>query len=84
MQSLQDVNHSNVDNLNSVRREVSSHFRDKKEGCLKAQIDETKTNNYFKNIRGLYGDISDFKVYQLITNVVKDENGDWITDFQSI
>jgi len=60
MQWLQDVNHSNVDNLNSVRREVSRHFRNKKEECLKAQTDETETNSYLKNIRDLYGDISDF------------------------
>jgi hypothetical protein len=30
MQWLQDPNKSNVDNLNSVRRETSRHFRNKK------------------------------------------------------
>jgi hypothetical protein len=36
-------------------------------------------------ISDLYRDISDFKKgYHLITNVVKDENGDLITGFQSI
>jgi hypothetical protein len=85
MQWLQDVNQSNVDNRNSVRREVSRHIRNKKEECLKAQIDEFETNNYLKNIRDLYGDISDFKkVYQFITSVVNDENGDLITGFRSI
>ena len=31
MQWLQDLNHSNVDNLNNVRCEISRHFRNKKE-----------------------------------------------------
>ena len=30
MQWVQDPSQSNVDNLNSVRREVSRHFRNKK------------------------------------------------------
>jgi len=32
MQWIQDPNQSKVDNLNNVRREVSRHFRNKKEG----------------------------------------------------
>jgi len=85
MQWLQDLNQSNVDNRNSVRHEASRHFRNKKKECLKAQIDELETNNCLKNIRDLYRDISDFKKgYHIIINVVKDENGDLITGFQSI
>jgi len=78
MQWLQDLNRSSVGNLNSVRHEASRHFRNKKNECLKTG------NSYLKNIRDLYRDISDFKKgYQLITSVVKDENGDLITGFQS-
>ena len=43
MQWLQDPNQSNVDNLNSVRREASRHFRNKNKEYLKAQIDELET-----------------------------------------
>jgi len=38
-----------------------------------------------KNIRDLYRGISDFrKGYQPRTNIVKDEKGDFVTDFHSI
>jgi hypothetical protein len=85
MQRLQDLIQSNLDNLNSVKHEASRHFRNKKKKCLKAQINELATKNYFGNIRDVYRDISDFKKgYHLITNVVKDENGDLITGSQSI
>jgi len=60
MQWLQDPNKSNVDNLNSVRRETSRHFRNKKKKYLKAKIDELETNSYIKNTRDLYRGINDF------------------------
>jgi hypothetical protein len=85
MQWLRDLNQIIVDNLNSVKHEASRHFRNKKKECVKAQIDELETKSYFRNIRYLYRDISDFKKgCQLTTNVVKDANGDLITGFQSI
>jgi len=37
---LQDLNQSNVHNLNSVRREAIRHIRDKKTEYLKAKINE--------------------------------------------
>jgi len=40
MQGVQDPCQSNVDNLNSVRREVSRHFRNKKKEYLRAKIEE--------------------------------------------
>jgi hypothetical protein len=52
-QWLNDPNQSNVDNLNSVERESSRHFRNKK----KPKTDERETN--IKNIRDLYKSISD-------------------------
>ena len=42
MQWLQDPNKSNVDNLNSVRREASKHFGNKKKEYLKVMTDALK------------------------------------------
>ena len=81
MKWLQDPNQSNVDNLNNVRREVSTHFRKE---YLKAKIDELETNSKI-NIRDLYRGVNDFKKgYQPRNNLVKDEKGDFITDSHSI
>jgi hypothetical protein len=42
-------------------------------------------NSKNKNIRDLYGRINEFKRgYQPRTNLVKDENGDLLSDFHSI
>jgi hypothetical protein len=76
---LQDPNESCVDNLNSVRREASRHFRNEEKEYLKAKIDELETNIKIKNIRDFYGAISDFKKGFLPkTNVIKDEKGDLV------
>jgi hypothetical protein len=61
MRWLQDTNQSSVDNLNNVRREATTHFRNNKKEYLKAKIDELETNSKIKNIRDLYRDITDFK-----------------------
>ena len=50
MQWVQDPSQSNVANLNSVRREVSRHFRNKKKAYLRAKIEELETNSKIKNI----------------------------------
>jgi len=79
IQWIQDPSQSNVDNLNKVRREVSRHFRNKKNAYLRAKIEELETNNKIKNIRDLYRGISDFKKgYQPRCNIVKDEKGSWL------
>ena len=44
MQWIQDPSQSKVDNLNSVRREVSRHIRNKKKAYLRAKIEELETN----------------------------------------
>ena len=54
MQREQDLNRSNADNLNNVRREASRHFRNKKKKYLKVKIDELQTDSKMKNIRDLY------------------------------
>jgi hypothetical protein len=85
MQWLQISNQSNVENLNNIRREDSRHFMNKKKEYLKTKIDELETNSKIKNIKGLFGGISDFKNgYQPRTNIVKDEKGDLVTDSHSI
>ena len=69
MQWLQNPNQSNVDNLNSVRREASGHSRNKKKEYLKAKIDELETKSKIKNIKDLHWGNSDFKKgYQPGTN----------------
>jgi len=85
MQWVQDLSQSSIDNPNSVRCEVSIHFRYKNKEYLKVNIEELETNSKIKNIRGLYRGMNDFKMgYQPRTNIVKDEKGDLVTDSHSI
>jgi hypothetical protein len=51
---LQDPSVVNEDNLRSVRREVSRHFRNKKREYLKDKINEIELISKKKNIRDLY------------------------------
>jgi hypothetical protein len=81
MQWLQDPHQSNVDNLNTVRREDSRHFRKKEREYLKAKINGLETNSNNKDISDLYRCISDFKKrYQSRNNVVKDQKGDVVAN----
>jgi hypothetical protein len=85
MQWIQDPSQSKVDNLNSVRREVSRHFRNKKKAYLRAKIEELETNSTIQNIRDLYRCMNDFKKgYQPRCNIVKDEKGNLFADSYSI
>jgi hypothetical protein len=72
---LQDPSEINGDNLNSIRRETSRLFRNKKREYLKDKIDELTMNSKNKNIRDLYRPRS---------NLVKDENGDLLADPHNI
>ena len=84
MQWVQDPCQSNVDNLNSVRHEVSRYFRGKK-AYLRSRIEELETNIKNKNIRDLYRGINDFKKgYQPRCNIVKDKKDDLVADSHSI
>ena len=68
-----------------VECDASTHFRNKKKAYLKVKIEESETNSNIKNFRDLYRGINDFKkVYQPITNVVKDEKSDLVADSYSI
>jgi hypothetical protein len=52
---------------------------------LKDKINEVELNGKNKNIRDLYRGITEFKkVYQLKTNLVKDERGNLLADPQRI
>jgi hypothetical protein len=74
---LQNPSEINGENLKSVRCEASKYFRNKKRECLKDKINDLATNNKNRNVRDLYGSISEFKRdYQPRNNLVKDENGD--------
>ena len=42
---VQDPSQSNIDNLNNVRREDSRHFKNKRKGYLKAEIEELATSS---------------------------------------
>ena len=48
MQSLQDPNQSNIDNLNNVKRKASRYFRNKKTEYVRARIEEHDTNSKVK------------------------------------
>jgi len=80
MQWVQDTSQNKVDNLNSVRREASRHFRNKKKECLRDKIVELETNRKIKTIRGF--DLK--KGYWPRINIVKDEKCDLVADCHSI
>jgi len=85
MQWVKDPCQSNVDNFNSVRREVSRHFRNKKKEYLRAKIEKIEANSKIHNIRDLYKGINDFKKgYQPRCNIVKYEKGDLVADSHRI
>jgi len=86
MQWLRDPSQSNVDNLNSVRREASRHFWNKKKKYMKAKIEELENISKIKtNIRDLCRGVNDFrKGYRPRTNIVKNEKGDLVADSHSI
>jgi hypothetical protein len=58
LQWLQDPSEVNGDNLNSVRREASRYFRNKKREYLKDKIKELAMNSKNKNVRDLYRGIN--------------------------
>jgi flagellar basal body rod protein FlgC len=79
MQWLQDPSRNNIDNLNSVIRDASRHFRNKKKAYLKAKIEELETKSKINNIRDLYRGINDFKKgYQPRTIIVKTRKEIWL------
>jgi hypothetical protein len=82
---LQNPNQINGDNLQNVRHETSRTFRKKEREYLKGKINGLEANNKNKNIRDLYRGINEFKKgYQPRINIMKDENGNLLTDPQNV
>jgi hypothetical protein len=71
----------NEGNVSDIRREASTHFRNKKREYLKEKINKLESNRKNKNIRDLYRGINEFKKgYQPSTNLIKDNRGDILAD----
>jgi hypothetical protein len=82
---LQNPSQINGDNLKNLRRETNRTFKNKKREYLKGKINELQTNNKNKNIRDLYRSINEFKKgYQPRINIIKDENGNLLSDPQNV
>ena len=65
--------------MNNVRRDASSHFRNKKKTYLRAKIEDLETNRKINNIRDLYRGINDMKKgYQPRTKIVKKRKVTWL------
>jgi hypothetical protein len=78
---LQGPSEANEYNLSDVRREASTHFRNKEREYLKDKIIELESNSKNKNIRDLHRGINEFrKSYQPRTNLVKDNRGGTLAD----
>jgi hypothetical protein len=58
LQWLQDPSEINGDNLNNVRCEACTHFRNKKREYLKDKINELAMNSKNKSSRDLYRGIN--------------------------
>jgi hypothetical protein len=85
LKSLQNPSQINGDNLQNLRRETSTTFRNKKREYAKNKINGQETNNKNKNIRDLYRGINEFKKgYQSRINIIKDENGNLLADSHSV
>jgi hypothetical protein len=66
-QRLQDSSETNWGNLEILRCEASTYFRNKRREYLKDKLNELATNSKSKSIRDLYRGINEFKRgYQLI------------------
>jgi hypothetical protein len=77
---LQDPSEMKVDNLNSVRCEVSWYFKNKEREYLRDKINELATKSKNKNIRDLYRGITFNRGYQQVNNLVENEHGDLPAD----
>jgi hypothetical protein len=85
LQWLQDPSEINGDNLNNVRREADRHFKNNKREYMKNKFNALAMNNKNKNIREMYRRINEFKKgYQPRSNLVKDGNGDLLSDSNTI
>jgi hypothetical protein len=71
--------------MNNIRCEASRHIKNRKREHLKDKINERAMNSMNKKTRELYRGINKFKrVHQSRSNLVKDENGELLADFNTI
>jgi hypothetical protein len=61
LQWLRNPSQISGDNIQNLRRENSTTFRNKKREYLKGKINDLEANNKNKNIRNLYRGINEFK-----------------------
>jgi hypothetical protein len=84
-QWLQNPSQNDADNLQNLRCETNTTFGNKKTEYMKDKINRLETNNKNKNIRHLYRGINEFKKgYQPRNNIIKEKNGNLLTDPHSI
>jgi hypothetical protein len=85
LQWMQNSSQISGDNLQNLRCETSRTVRNKNRDYLKDKINELETDNKNINIIDLYTGINEFKKgYQPRINIIKDENGNQLTDPQSV
>jgi hypothetical protein len=83
--ALENLYENLGDNSQNLRCETSRTFRNTKRKYLKDKINELESNNKNKNNRDLYRGINEFKKgYQPIINIIKDDNGNLLTDPQGV
>ena len=61
MQWIQDPSRSSIDNLNSIRRDASRHFRNKKKAYLNVKVEEPETNSKINKVRDFIGALMTLK-----------------------
>jgi hypothetical protein len=85
LQWLQNPSYISRDNLQNLKHEISRTYKNKRREYLKGKVNELGTNNKNKNIGVLYRGVNGFKKgYQPRINIIKDANGNLLTDPQSI
>jgi hypothetical protein len=85
LQWLQDPSQINGNNLNNVRREANRNFMNKKRKYLKGKIYMLSSHSKNKKITDLYWEKNEFKDgYQHRSYLLKNENGDLLTDSSNI
>jgi hypothetical protein len=79
---LQDPSEIIGDGLNSVSREASRYFRNKRREYVEDKINELATHSKKENFRDLYIGINEFqKGYQHRANLVKDQIGNFFLTY---
>ena len=85
MNWLHKQNEVNLEQLGSIRREITRLLKNKKREYLREKINDLEMNAKNRNIRELYQGIRvERKGFQARSNVFRNGNGDMIADSRSI